>query len=88
MSNHTIQDMSEGIRTTSAFEGKPPKLKSLEFLKRKERRSKAEITLKEATVHEKYRTNGKTKEATSTCETKRKHRLSNTIALYGGTIYD
>jgi len=48
MFNRTIRMMSEGIRPAFVFDGKPPSLKSGELVKRRERRIKAETSLKTA----------------------------------------
>lgn len=48
MFNRTIRIMTEGIRPVFVFDGKPPSLKSGELVKRREKRAKAEATLKTA----------------------------------------
>ena len=48
MFNRTIRFMTEGIRPAFIFDGKPPSLKSGELMKRRERRVKAESSLKTA----------------------------------------
>jgi flap endonuclease-1 len=48
MFNRTIRIMSEGIRPVFVFDGKPPLLKSGELVKRREKRQKAEASLKTA----------------------------------------
>jgi flap endonuclease-1 len=48
MFNRTIRMMSEGIRPVFVFDGKPPSLKSGELVKRREKRDKAEASLKTA----------------------------------------
>jgi flap endonuclease-1 len=52
MFNRTIRYMTEGIRPVYVFDGKPPQLKSHELHKRRERREKAELALKQAAADE------------------------------------
>lgn len=46
--NRTIRYMTEGIKPVYVFDGKPPDIKSHELVKRREKREKAELALKNA----------------------------------------
>lgn len=46
--NRTIRFLSEGIKPVYVFDGKPPTIKSHELVKRREKRQKAEVALKQA----------------------------------------
>jgi len=46
--NRTIRFLTEGIRPVYVFDGKPPNIKSHELVKRREKREKAQLALKEA----------------------------------------